>query len=221
MLLLDEVLKVQEKCGFSDILMSSIKKLQCKYSTLSTGSSSWLVTFELLCNWIKILPQNVFVELLESGWENIGHTSVRMGFKRIIQHADSKQSLLIAQNILSQISYIVKTFKGSGEQAIPSDPAVSFLKEFFDMDYMNGKDRTFIKYLAGGKILLKQVSEILHSLMIISALTPHFQSLISILDFCHCLIINKVQKTVKFLEICPLFNSDLQNDGNNICNRRV
>lgn len=191
LLVVNEALKLQEKYGLSVILISCTQKLEFKYAAVPVGSPPWLLTFGILCHWIKYLPQSVFMELLESGWVNIGHSSVREGFGRIIQLADNKQSLFMAQNVLDKISSIVRNFKITREGTIPSDYAIKFLKVFFDMDILNGIFLV-IKLLAGARTILKQLSEILHSLVVICALSSNYQSIIEVLDFCHCLIINKV-----------------------------
>jgi hypothetical protein len=146
-LLVNEVLKFFEKSGLVDHVVACTKRISCILGSQSQGSKTWLLAFEVLCNWVKFLPHCVFVELLESGWANIEFQSVRHGVHRVIQLADNEKSLYVAQNILSQIDFIIKGLQHCGTEPIPgnlcsletvSSYFIGFLKLFFEMDCMTG-----------------------------------------------------------------------------------
>lgn len=52
-------------------------------------------------------------------------------------------------------------------------------------------------------MILKRLSEVLHSLMIICAFTPNYKSMLSILDFCDCLILSK-KFVLSSIQICKM-----------------
>jgi hypothetical protein len=146
-LVVNEVLKVFEKSGLVEHVVACTQRVSCILGSQSTGSKTWLLAFEVLCNWVKFLPHCVFGELLESAWANIEFQTVRNGVHRVIQLADNEKSLYLAQNILAQINLIIMGLQHCGTEPIPGNLCsletgisffIGFLKLFFEMDWMTG-----------------------------------------------------------------------------------
>lgn len=134
----NQVYKVIEICLSPEAMKLNVQKLIMKYQSLQIGSNSWLVVFEILCNWIKYLSPSVFEELLDNGWANIEHCCVVEGMNRIIQLGDNNLSLLISQRVKSQLNRTISNLRNLGAEVIPCDVVIRFLKSFFEMDNMNG-----------------------------------------------------------------------------------
>ena len=139
MMAVDEILKVLEKAGLNDTINHSCEKLQSYHGLCPEKSPSWCYSYELLCSWFKYIPQNIHLQILESGWENLESQSVRSGINRMIQNASNDQSIVIAENVICTISRIIKGLNSTKNEIIPAESVIRPLKIFFEMDTMTGK----------------------------------------------------------------------------------
>jgi hypothetical protein len=146
LLLVNQVLNFMEKSSLSDSLVDSLERITCLFESQEQGSKTWLLAFEMLCNWMQYLPHSVFIKIYESGWAHIGFKSVQNGFRQVIR-LGGENSLFFAQNILSQINLIIHSLKHCGKEHMSDEflkddsmtsCVVGFLKLFFEMDCMAG-----------------------------------------------------------------------------------